>query len=66
MDYYGIKRIGGKGYENNYLIVKKRKKREFAFFFFLLIFGSAIYLAAFAIFRSLFYTGVSVSFSYFF
>ena len=66
MEYYGIKRIGGKGYENNYLVVKKRKKKEYAFFFFLLIFGSAVYLAAAAIFRALFSADIRAGIFYLF
>ena len=66
MNYYGIKRIGGKGYENKYLVVKKRRKGEYAFFFFLLIFGGAVYLTADAIFRSLLFTDVRASLSLFF
>ena len=63
MNYYGIKRIGGKGYENKYLVVKRRKKGEYAFFFFLLIFGGAVYLSAAALFRSLLMTDLSESVS---
>ena len=65
-NYYGIKRIGGKGYENNYLIVRKKKRGEYAFFFFLLIFGGAVYLAADAIFRSLLFGDVRASLTLFF
>ena len=63
MNYYGIKRIVGKGYENNYLVVKRKKRGEYAFFFFLLIFGGAVYLTADAIFRSLFFTDIRASLS---
>ena len=61
MNYYGIKRVGGKGYENNYLIVRKRRKKEGTFFFFLLLFGGAVYLFASAFFRSLFFAEMPVS-----
>ena len=61
MEYYGIKRAGGKGYENKYLVVRKRKKREYAFFFFLLLFGGTLYLAASVIFRSLLFEEVRES-----
>jgi len=61
MDYYGIKRVGGKGYENHYLVVRKRRKKEYAFFFFLLLFGGAVYLIASAIFRSVYFTDIRVS-----
>lgn len=55
MEYRGIKRVGGKGYENQYLVVRKGRKGkgEYAFFFFLALFGGAVYLIASAIFRSL-------------
>lgn len=66
MEYYGIKRVGGKGYENNYLVVRKMKKREYAFFFFLLLFGGTVYLAASAIFRALFTVDVRASLSFLF
>lgn len=61
MKYYGIKRVGGKGYENNYLVVRKRRKRESAFFLFLLLFGGVIYLVATVIFRSMTLTEIPVS-----
>ena len=49
MKYYGIKRVGGKGYENNYLVVRKRRKREYAFFLFLLPSACAVFAASVAI-----------------
>ena len=61
MEYYGIKRVGGKGYENKYLVVRRGKKREYAFFFFLLLFGGTVYLAASVIFRSLLFEEVRAS-----
>ena len=61
MEYRGIKRIGGRGYENKFVIVRRRRKGEYAFFFFLLLFGSAVYLIAHTVFRSLFFESVRVS-----
>ena len=61
MEYYHIKRVGGKGYENKYLVVRKRKKREYAFFFFLILFGVTVYLAASLLFRTLYFGEVRVS-----
>lgn len=61
MEYYNIKRVGGKGYENKYLVVRKRKKREYAFFFFLILFGVTVFLAASLLFRTLFFGAVRVS-----
>ena len=61
MEYYGIKRVGGKGYENKNVIVRRKKRGDYAFFFFLLLFGGVVYLAASALFRSLFSSAVSVN-----
>lgn len=61
MNYQGIKRIGGKGYENKFVIVRKRKRGEFVFFFFLFLFGGAVYLIASALFHSLFFEEVRAS-----
>ena len=63
MEYRGIKRVGGKGYENQYLVVKKgrKSKGDYAFFFFLALFGGAVYLIASTIFRSLFLSPVPAS-----
>ncbi len=65
MDHRGIKRVGGKGYENKFLIVR-HKKKDRAFFLFLLLFGGALYLAASAVFHSLFHTDVRASLPFFF
>ncbi|MBO7390767.1 MAG: hypothetical protein J6U39_04915 [Clostridia bacterium] len=61
MEYYHIKRVGGKGYENKYLVVRKRKKREYAFLLFLILFGVTVYLAASLLFRTLYFGEVRVS-----
>ena len=66
MNHHGIKRIGGKGYENRYLVVRKRAGREVAFFLLLLLFGGVVYLVASALFHSLFFTGNGVSVSFLF
>ncbi len=61
MDYRGIKRIGGSGYENEFVIVRRRKKGAYAFFLFLLIFGGGVYLIAHTVFRALFFESVRAS-----
>ena len=60
MEYRGIKRVGGKGYENKFVIVK-RKRKDRSFFLFLLLFGGAVYLIASVVFHSLFHTDVRAS-----
>ena len=52
MNRYGVKRVSGKGYENRSVIVRKGRRRDYPFLFFLLLFGSVVYLIAFALFRS--------------
>ncbi|MBO4479659.1 MAG: hypothetical protein J5774_04770 [Clostridia bacterium] len=66
MEYRGIKRVGGRGYENKFVIFRRRKKKEYAFFFFLLLFGGAVYSIASAIFRSVLLPSVSASLPVFF
>ena len=66
MEYRGIKRVGGKGYENKYLIIRRKRPREYAFFFFLFVFGGAVYLIASALFRALLFTDVRASLSFLF
>ena len=61
MDYRGIKRIGGRGYENEFVIVRRRKKGAYAFFLFLLIFSGGVYLIAHTVFRALFFESVRAS-----
>ena len=65
MEYRGIKRVSGKGYENKFLVVRHRRK-DHAFFLFLLLFGGAVYLAASAVFHALFHTDVRASLSFLF
>ena len=51
MKRYGVRRIGGKGYENKNVIVRRRRGRDLPFFCFLLPFGGTVYLIAASIFR---------------
>ena len=53
MDYHGIKRIGGRGYENHYVIRRKKRRGDVAFFLLLPFFGAAVYLIASALFHTL-------------
>ena len=53
MNYYGVKRVSGKGYENKNVIVKKRRRADAPFLFFSLLFGGAVYLIASALFHAL-------------
>ena len=52
MKGYGIKRIGGKGYENRNVIRRREKRSDRVFFFFLLLFGASVYWVATAFFRA--------------
>lgn len=52
MEYYGIKRVSGKGYENRNVIRRKRRRGNAAFFLFSALFGAAVYLIASAFFHS--------------
>ena len=63
MDYYGIKRVRGKGYENRNVVFRKRKRADLPFFFFLCVFGAFVYLVSSLIFRSAALPNVISSFS---
>ena len=52
MDYYGIKRVRGKGYENKNVIRRKKGGSRGRFFLFAALFGAVVYAAASAFFHS--------------
>ena len=53
MEAYGIKRVGGRGYENKNVVRRRKRRSERSFYLFLLLFGASVYGIASAFFRAL-------------